>query len=117
MNRQEALRRASREVDLPIKTVDGTHWKLYVPWKCTDPAGPSTGPLKYLSQSTAFQVRAAHVAAIALHFMGFEGEEFKIGDAEINSMAHQNPWHFRTARELLRHAINEIERVKNAQDL
>jgi hypothetical protein len=87
-------------------------WYVHRPWKCTDPTGPNTEPFKTRDRTKAYMIRANYVATIALHHMGFVGDEYSEGNQEIDYQTWGRCQH-QTAGQLLNLALLAVARFRN----
>jgi len=112
MNRKQALKRAALHVSMP-HYISG-RWHVYKPYKMTSPEVAGSEPFAAHNRAQAYQQRADYVASIALHFLGYSGEEYQEGDETIDYYAHCHAPKFghMTARELLAEAIKQIDLIR-----
>jgi hypothetical protein len=104
----QALTKASIKVGVVHKS--GCMWTFARPYDPQKPDGAGAAkPAEYVSQSTAAQIRANYVACIALHYLGYDGEDYQEGSAHIDYLTHgRYGVEFLNARALLRQAITRI---------
>lgn len=113
MSQKEAIKKARRKVGTPYKSYH--NWVMCVPWKCSDPDGPTT-EVRCWDKKEVFQVRANYVASIALYFMDFTHDQIQEGHSRIDYLTYNPYSDFVNAETLLKEAIWVISNMKELDD-
>lgn len=110
MSQKAALKKARLKVGTPYKSFHS--WVMYVPWKCSDPNGPTT-EVSCWTKNEVFQIRANYVASVALHFMDFTPEQIREGYSRIDYITYNSYPEFMNAETLLKEALWVITNFEN----
>jgi len=114
MSQKEAIKKARRKVGTPYKSYH--NWVMYVPWKCSDPDGPTT-EVRRTTKSDIYQIRANYLASTALFLMDFNSEQMTEGYYRIDNLCDKARYcGFIPAEELLKEAIWVISNMKELDD-